>query len=172
ITSFQGQRHQRRGLHGRRGPGGGEPRILATNSELVGAVTRSCKDRPFLPTALLARRALEIALAPIGPRKKCKMGSLASGALAEGSGSAAAQPGGSKGGGGGSRQFTRQRITRVNRRDLLFCLENERETGHSDHFVPQGALWDQMSHELNGHLGAGGPSQHILLTAIVVSAVL
>ncbi|KAJ3580758.1 hypothetical protein NHX12_024364 [Muraenolepis orangiensis] len=79
-------------------------------------------DRPFLPTALLARRALEIALAAIG-------------ALAEGSGSAAAQPGGSNGGGGGSRQFTRQRITRVNLRDLLFCLEKERETGHS-HLLP------------------------------------
>ncbi|KAJ3583402.1 hypothetical protein NHX12_017459 [Muraenolepis orangiensis] len=75
------------------------------------------------------------ALAAIGPRKKCKMGSLASGALAEGSGSAAAQPGGSNGGGGGSRQFTRQRITRVNLRDLLFCLEKERETGHS-HLLP------------------------------------
>lgn len=35
-------------------------RILATNSELVGAVTRSCKDEAFLSTALLARRALEI----------------------------------------------------------------------------------------------------------------
>ncbi|KAJ3585828.1 hypothetical protein NHX12_012236 [Muraenolepis orangiensis] len=236
-------------------------RILATNSELVGAVTRSCKDRPFLPTALLARRALEIgktfgicdlgqevvnyishatrqrlqnllekvseaaqqrnvtfkederfeqvsdvrtqlkffeqldqmekqrkegqereilmkaaksrsrqedpeqlrlkqkakemqqlelaqirqreanltALAAIGPRKKRKMGSPASGALAEGSGSGAAQPGGSNGGGGGSRQFTRQRITRVNLRDLLFCLENEKETGHS-HLLYKGLL--------------------------------
>ncbi|KAM8864388.1 transcription initiation factor TFIID subunit 4-like isoform 2-T2 [Spinachia spinachia] len=35
-------------------------RILATNSELVGAVTRSCKDETFLSTSLLARRALEI----------------------------------------------------------------------------------------------------------------
>ncbi|KAJ3583426.1 hypothetical protein NHX12_017380 [Muraenolepis orangiensis] len=65
---------------------------------------------------------------------KRKMGSPASRALAEGSGSAAAQPGASNGG-GGSRQFTRQRITRVNLRDLLFCLEKERETGHS-HLLP------------------------------------
>lgn len=34
--------------------------ILATNSELVGAVTRSCKDETFLSTSLLSRRALEI----------------------------------------------------------------------------------------------------------------
>lgn len=47
----------------------------------------------------------------------------------QGSGSGASQPGGSSG--GGSRQFMRQRITRVNLRDLLFCLENERGTGHS-----------------------------------------
>lgn len=35
-------------------------RILATNSELVGTVTRSCKDETFLSTSLLTRRALEI----------------------------------------------------------------------------------------------------------------
>lgn len=35
-------------------------RILATNSELVGAVTRSCKDETFLSTSSLSRRALEI----------------------------------------------------------------------------------------------------------------
>uniref|UniRef100_A0A8C4ZNA6 TAF4A RNA polymerase II, TATA box binding protein (TBP)-associated factor n=1 Tax=Gadus morhua TaxID=8049 RepID=A0A8C4ZNA6_GADMO len=35
-------------------------RILATNSELVGAVTRSCKDEAFLSTAVLQRRMLEI----------------------------------------------------------------------------------------------------------------
>ena len=55
----------------------------------------------------------------------------------QGSGSGAAQPGGSNG--GGSRQFTRQRITRVNLRDLLFCLENERESGHS-HLLYKGLL--------------------------------
>uniref|UniRef100_G3PQM3 TATA-box binding protein associated factor 4 n=1 Tax=Gasterosteus aculeatus TaxID=69293 RepID=G3PQM3_GASAC len=225
-------------------------RILATNSELVGAVTRSCKDEAFLSTALLARRALEIgrkfgvselgpdaanfiahatqqrlrhllervslvaqhrngtfkederceqasdvrtqlrffeqldkaakvrilaqrhmtssaagsrsrqedpeqlrlkqkakemqqqelaqirqreanltALAAIGPRKKRKMDSPVRGASAE--------PGGS--GGSGSRQFTRQRITRVNLRDLLFCLENERGTSRS-HLLYRGFL--------------------------------
>lgn len=35
-------------------------RILATNSELVGAVTRSCKDETFLSTSSLSRKALEI----------------------------------------------------------------------------------------------------------------
>lgn len=35
-------------------------RILATNSDLVGTVTRSCKDQPFLSSALLTRRVQEI----------------------------------------------------------------------------------------------------------------
>ena len=35
-------------------------RILATNSELVGTVTRSCKDEAFLSPSILTRRALEI----------------------------------------------------------------------------------------------------------------
>ncbi|XP_031421842.1 transcription initiation factor TFIID subunit 4 [Clupea harengus] len=69
------------------------------------------------------------ALAAIGPRKKRKVESPSSGAGAEGSGSGSAASGAS--GAGGSRQFTRQRIIRVNLRDLLFCLENERETSHS-----------------------------------------
>ncbi|XP_015220214.2 transcription initiation factor TFIID subunit 4 [Lepisosteus oculatus] len=69
------------------------------------------------------------ALAAIGPRKKRKLDSPGSGAGAEGSGSHASLPGSSSA--GASRQFTRQRITRVNLRDLLFCLENERETSHS-----------------------------------------
>lgn len=234
-------------------------RILATNSELVGAVTRSCKDETFLSTSLLTRRALEIgkkfgvselgsdvinfishatqqrlqnllekvsqvaqqknvnlkederheqvsdvraqlkffeqldqmekqrkeeqereillkaaksrsrqedpeqlrlkqkakemqqqelaqirqreanltALAAIGPRKKRKMDSPVRGASAEGSGSGPSQPGGSSG--AGSRQFMRQRITRVNLRDLLFCLENEKGTSHS-HLLYKGFL--------------------------------
>ncbi|KAK1801613.1 hypothetical protein P4O66_022195 [Electrophorus voltai] len=69
------------------------------------------------------------ALAAIGPRKKRKVDSLASGSGPEGSGSLSV--GSVAGLHGGSRQFTRQRITRVNLRDLLFCLENERETNHS-----------------------------------------
>ncbi|KAM7405015.1 hypothetical protein PAMP_012306 [Pampus punctatissimus] len=234
-------------------------RILATNSELVGAVTRSCKDESFLNTSSLTRRALEIgkkfgvselgtdvinfishatqqrlqnllekvsqvaqqknvtlkedeqheqvsdvraqlkffeqldqmekqrkeeqereillkaaksrsrqedpeqlrlkqkakemqqqelaqirqreanltALAAIGPRKKRKMDSPVRGASAEGSGSGPSQPGGSSG--AGSRQFMRQRITRVNLRDLLFCLENEKGTSHS-HLLYKGFL--------------------------------
>jgi transcription initiation factor TFIID subunit 4 len=35
-------------------------RILATNSELVGTLTRSCKDDTFLLPAPLQRRILEI----------------------------------------------------------------------------------------------------------------
>ncbi|KAI1892805.1 hypothetical protein AGOR_G00137300 [Albula goreensis] len=69
------------------------------------------------------------ALAAIGPRKKRKLDSPGSAAGAEGSGTSPSVTGGS--GAGASRQFTRQRITRVNLRDLLFCLENERETSHS-----------------------------------------
>lgn len=40
-------------------------RILATNSELVGTVTRSCKDEAFLFSAALQRRILDIGLSPI-----------------------------------------------------------------------------------------------------------
>ncbi|XP_047660964.1 transcription initiation factor TFIID subunit 4 isoform X2 [Tachysurus fulvidraco] len=69
------------------------------------------------------------ALAAIGPRKKRKLDSPALGTDAEGSGSSASSSVGLSG--GASRQFTRQRITRVNLRDLLFCLENERESSRS-----------------------------------------
>ncbi|KAL4648937.1 transcription initiation factor TFIID subunit 4 isoform X2 [Arapaima gigas] len=69
------------------------------------------------------------ALAAIGPRKKRKLDWPGGGAGAEGSGSSPSVSGGSSI--GTSRQFTRQRITRVNLRDLLFCLENERGTSHS-----------------------------------------
>ncbi|KFQ22435.1 Transcription initiation factor TFIID subunit 4, partial [Merops nubicus] len=69
------------------------------------------------------------ALAAIGPRKKRKLDSSGSGSGTEGSGSGAAVPGSS--GVGTTSQFKRQRITRVNLRDLIFCLENERETSHS-----------------------------------------
>ncbi|KAL7837217.1 hypothetical protein SRHO_G00269280 [Serrasalmus rhombeus] len=69
------------------------------------------------------------ALAAIGPRKKRKLDSPALGTDAEGSGSSASMTVGLSG--GVSRQFTRQRITRVNLRDLLFCLENERASSRS-----------------------------------------
>ncbi|KAL7843585.1 hypothetical protein AOLI_G00250970 [Acnodon oligacanthus] len=69
------------------------------------------------------------ALAAIGPRKKRKLDSPALGTDAEGSGSSASMTAGLSG--GVSRQFTRQRITRVNLRDLLFCLENERASSRS-----------------------------------------
>ncbi|XP_056130012.1 transcription initiation factor TFIID subunit 4 [Lampris incognitus] len=83
------------------------------------------------------REANLTALAAIGPRKKRKMDSPFSGASVEGSGSGPSQSANS--GGGGSRQFTRHRITRVNLRDLLFCLENERGTSHS-HLLYKGFL--------------------------------
>lgn len=83
------------------------------------------------------REANLTALAAIGPRKKRKnLDSPSSSALAEGLGSAATLCGGP--GASGSR-LTRQRITRVNLRDLLFCLENERSTSRS-HFLYKGFL--------------------------------
>ncbi|XP_068118167.1 transcription initiation factor TFIID subunit 4 [Hyperolius riggenbachi] len=69
------------------------------------------------------------ALAAIGPRKKRKVDSPGPGSGSEAS-STSTTPSSSTGA-GSSRQFTRQRITRVNLRDLIFCLENEKETSHS-----------------------------------------
>ena len=46
-------------------------RILATNSDLVGTVTRSCKDQPFLTTTLLTRRVLEMGESSALHRTKC-----------------------------------------------------------------------------------------------------
>ncbi|XP_027859158.1 transcription initiation factor TFIID subunit 4-like isoform X2 [Xiphophorus couchianus] len=83
------------------------------------------------------REANLTALAAIGPRKKKKnLDSPSSSASAEGSGTGSSLPG--TVGSSGSR-LTRQRITRVNLRDLLFCLENERFTSHS-HFLYKGFL--------------------------------
>ncbi|KAM9798774.1 transcription initiation factor TFIID subunit 4 isoform 2-T4 [Syngnathus typhle] len=81
------------------------------------------------------REANLTALAAIGPRKKRKIPDLPSStALSEGSG-------GNLSGGAGSSgsRPTRQRITRVNLRDLLFCLENERFTSRSN-FLYKGFL--------------------------------
>ncbi|XP_071402769.1 transcription initiation factor TFIID subunit 4 isoform X2 [Centroberyx affinis] len=83
------------------------------------------------------REANLTALAAIGPRKKRKiLDSPSSAAAAEGEGASSSLSGGA--GSSGSRP-TRQRITRVNLRDLLFCLENERFTSHS-HFLYKGFL--------------------------------
>ncbi|XP_076851739.1 LOW QUALITY PROTEIN: transcription initiation factor TFIID subunit 4-like [Brachyhypopomus gauderio] len=70
------------------------------------------------------------ALAAIGPRKKKKLDTSALGADAEGPGwsSVSASAGLSS---AASRPFPRQRLTRVNLRDLLFCLENERSSSRS-----------------------------------------
>ncbi|KAM4740260.1 transcription initiation factor TFIID subunit 4 isoform 6-T6 [Anableps anableps] len=83
------------------------------------------------------REANLTALAAIGPRKKRKnLDSPSSSAQAEGSGTGSCLTGAA--GSSGSR-LTRQRITRVNLRDLLFCLENERFTSRS-HFLYKGFL--------------------------------
>ncbi|MEQ2302653.1 transcription initiation factor TFIID subunit 4 [Ameca splendens] len=82
------------------------------------------------------REANLTALAAIGPRKKRKNLGSPSSASAEGSGTGSSLTGAA--GSSGSRP-TRQRITRVNLRDLLFCLEDERFTSHS-HFLYKGFL--------------------------------
>uniref|UniRef100_A0A673A9T5 Transcription initiation factor TFIID subunit 4-like n=1 Tax=Sphaeramia orbicularis TaxID=375764 RepID=A0A673A9T5_9TELE len=83
------------------------------------------------------REANLTALAAIGPRKKRKIpDSSSSSTAAEGSGSG---PSLSAGAASSSSRHTRQRITRVNLRDLLFCLENERFTSRS-HFLYKGFL--------------------------------
>uniref|UniRef100_A0A3Q4I090 TAF4A RNA polymerase II, TATA box binding protein (TBP)-associated factor n=1 Tax=Neolamprologus brichardi TaxID=32507 RepID=A0A3Q4I090_NEOBR len=79
------------------------------------------------------REANLTALAAIGPRKKKR--NLES-PFGEGSGTGPSLSGGPAS--SGSRP-TRQRITRVNLRDLLFCLENERFTSRS-HFLYKGFL--------------------------------
>ncbi|XP_020509236.2 transcription initiation factor TFIID subunit 4 [Labrus bergylta] len=69
------------------------------------------------------------ALAAIGPRKKRKMdspgGSTAGTEVASGSGAGGSSSPAS------SRQQLRQRITRVNLRDFIFCLEQDRTTARS-----------------------------------------
>ncbi|XP_078112403.1 transcription initiation factor TFIID subunit 4-like [Sander vitreus] len=72
------------------------------------------------------------ALAAIGPRKKRKMGSPGGGASGTevASGSAAGSPAAAAST-SSSRQQLRQRITRVNLRDFIFCLEQERCTARS-----------------------------------------
>uniref|UniRef100_A0A3Q4GU30 Transcription initiation factor TFIID component TAF4 C-terminal domain-containing protein n=1 Tax=Neolamprologus brichardi TaxID=32507 RepID=A0A3Q4GU30_NEOBR len=70
------------------------------------------------------------ALAAIGPRKKRKVDSP--GATPSGTEPQNANiPPGSSAPSTSSRQYTRQRITRVNLRDLIFYMEQERETAHS-----------------------------------------
>ncbi|KAM9268754.1 transcription initiation factor TFIID subunit 4-like [Cariama cristata] len=70
------------------------------------------------------------ALAAIGPRKKRKLDSP--GLLTVG-GESLGMSGGSQAGLGtpSSRQYARQKITRVNLRDFIFYMEQERETSHS-----------------------------------------
>ncbi|XP_059421384.1 transcription initiation factor TFIID subunit 4-like isoform X2 [Carassius carassius] len=70
------------------------------------------------------------ALAAIGPRKKRKVDSPGA-TTTEVSGNSAGSPGGSSAPCCLSRQFNRQRITRVNLRDFIFYMEQERETSRS-----------------------------------------
>ncbi|CAL8339547.1 unnamed protein product [Lota lota] len=78
------------------------------------------------------------ALAAIGPRKKRKLlDTSASTGASEGSGSGSSLCAGAAGS-SGSRP-TRQRITRINLKDLLFCLETERFTARSQ-FLYKGFL--------------------------------
>ncbi|XP_023140731.1 transcription initiation factor TFIID subunit 4-like isoform X2 [Amphiprion ocellaris] len=68
------------------------------------------------------------ALAAIGPRKKRKLdspGASSGNEVASGSGPSSSVPASS------SRQQVRQRITRVNLRDFIFCLEQDRGTARS-----------------------------------------
>uniref|UniRef100_A0A671RBK8 Transcription initiation factor TFIID component TAF4 C-terminal domain-containing protein n=1 Tax=Sinocyclocheilus anshuiensis TaxID=1608454 RepID=A0A671RBK8_9TELE len=65
------------------------------------------------------------ALAAIGPRKKRKVDSPGV------SGSSAGSPGGSSAPSSSSQQYNRQRITRVNLRDFIFYMEQERKTSRS-----------------------------------------
>ncbi|XP_004571587.1 transcription initiation factor TFIID subunit 4 isoform X3 [Maylandia zebra] len=66
------------------------------------------------------------ALAAIGPRKKRKLDSPGGAGTEVSSGSAAGSSVA-----GSSRQQPRQRITRVNLRDLIFCMEHDRPTARS-----------------------------------------
>ncbi|XP_029579440.1 transcription initiation factor TFIID subunit 4 isoform X1 [Salmo trutta] len=75
------------------------------------------------------------ALAAIGPRKKRKMNSP----VRTGAEDLCSGPSPSGGYSSGGSRPQRQRITRVNLRDLLFCLENERETSRS-HLLYKGFL--------------------------------
>ncbi|XP_056595621.1 transcription initiation factor TFIID subunit 4 isoform X1 [Triplophysa dalaica] len=71
------------------------------------------------------------ALAAIGPRKKRKLDSPGASAGAEFPAGSSGSAAGSTSSSSSSVRQTRQRITRVNLRDLIFCLEQERTTARS-----------------------------------------
>nr|XP_017209673.1 transcription initiation factor TFIID subunit 4 isoform X2 [Danio rerio] len=71
------------------------------------------------------------ALAAIGPRKKRKLDSPGASAGAELPAGSSGSATGSTSSSSSSVRQTRQRITRVNLRDLIFCLEQERTTARS-----------------------------------------
>uniref|UniRef100_A0A8C2PWD8 Si:dkey-219c3.2 n=1 Tax=Cyprinus carpio TaxID=7962 RepID=A0A8C2PWD8_CYPCA len=71
------------------------------------------------------------ALAAIGPRKKRKLDSPGASAGAEFPADSSGSATGSTSSSTSSVRQTRQRVTRVNLRDLIFCLEQERTTARS-----------------------------------------
>ncbi|XP_048015244.1 transcription initiation factor TFIID subunit 4 isoform X2 [Megalobrama amblycephala] len=71
------------------------------------------------------------ALAAIGPRKKRKLDSPGASAGAELPAGSSGSAAGSTSSSTSSVRQTRQRITRVNLRDLIFCMEQERTTARS-----------------------------------------
>ncbi|XP_026094814.1 transcription initiation factor TFIID subunit 4-like isoform X2 [Carassius auratus] len=71
------------------------------------------------------------ALAAIGPRKKRKLDSPGASAGAEFPAGSSGSATGSTSSSTSSVRQTRQRVTRVNLRDLIFCLEQERTTARS-----------------------------------------
>ncbi|XP_070986234.1 transcription initiation factor TFIID subunit 4-like isoform X3 [Oncorhynchus clarkii lewisi] len=93
---------------------------------------QKAKEMQQQEMALVRQRDANLtALAAIGPRKKRKMdspGATPSGA--EVSGSSVGSPGAASSPSTSS-QRQRQRITRVNLRDFIFYMEQERETAHS-----------------------------------------
>nr|XP_014349716.1 PREDICTED: transcription initiation factor TFIID subunit 4B [Latimeria chalumnae] len=89
---------------------------------------QKAKEMQQLELAQIQQRDANLtALAAIGPRKKRPLDSLLLGNGAEGSSGSVIPHGISVSG----RQLPRQRITRISLRDLIFCMEQERDMKHS-----------------------------------------
>ncbi|KAF3832301.1 hypothetical protein F7725_025966 [Dissostichus mawsoni] len=88
------------------------------------------KDDQEREILLKAAKSLQ-ARGPEQARLKQKAKEMQQQELAQVSGSSMGSPSGSSAPSSSSRQYARQRITRVNLRDLIFYMEQERETAHS-----------------------------------------